>query len=309
MKILVVGAGGVGGYFGARLAQSGNEVFFAVRGRHAAAMRERGLRVLTAPHEILVARPAIHEDPKRTGPCDVVLLCTKMYSLDEAIEVARPVLHPTTAVITLQNGVEGPGRVAEILGADHAVGGVARIFAHIAEPGVIAHESDFAQIFFGEMDRSRSRRLEDFLSVCEGAGVDAVLSEDIERHLWTKFIILTGTAGATAYYRMTTGEILGDPERRAFFEALVRETGALARAKGVALSGGLEDELIAGVAAMPKTLKASMATDLEQGNRLELPWLNGAVVRLSQAAGVPTPTHAEVVRALEPFVEGRAAAP
>jgi 2-dehydropantoate 2-reductase len=305
MKILVVGAGGVGGYFGARLAATGGEVYFAVRGRHATAMRESGLRVLTEPDEITIARPSVHEDPETTGPCDVVLLCTKMYSLDESIEIARPVLHATTAVITLQNGVEAPGRVAAALGPAHAVGGVARIFAHIAEPGVIAHNSAFAQIIFGELDGTRSRRLEDFLAVCKGAGVDATLSENVLRDLWTKFIILTGNAGANAYFRATVGEIVGDPERRAFLEALVRETGALARAKGIALRPGVEDELIAVVAAMPGHLKASMALDLEQGNRLELPWLNGAVVRLGQACGVPTPRHAEVERALSPFVEGR----
>ena len=305
MKILVVGAGGVGGYFGARLSAAGGEVYFAVRGRHAAAMRESGLRVLTAPDEITIARPSVHEDPETTGPCDVVLLCTKMYSLDEAIEIARPVLHAATAVITLQNGVEAPDRVAEALGPAHAVGGVARIFAHIAAPGVIAHNSTFAQIIFGELDGTRSPRLEDFLAVCKGAGVDATLSENILRDIWTKFIILTGNAGANAYFRATVGEIVGDPERRAFLEALMRETGALARAKGVALRPGVEDELIAAVAAMPGHLKASMALDLEQGNRLELPWLNGAVVRLGRTCGVPTPKHAEVERALSPFVEGR----
>jgi 2-dehydropantoate 2-reductase len=228
-----------------------------------------------------------------------------MYSLDEAIEIARPVLHATTAVITLQNGVEAPDRVAEALGPAHAVGGVARIFAHIAAPGVIAHNSAFAQIIFGELNGTRSPRLEEFLGICEGAGVDAILSENILRDIWTKFIILTGNAGANAYFRATVGEIVGDPERRAFLEALMRETGALARAKGVALRPGVEDELIAAVAAMPGHLKASMALDLEQGNRLELPWLNGAVVRLGRTCGVPAPNHAEVERALSPFVEGR----
>ena len=304
MKILVVGAGGIGGYFGGRLAAAGNEVAFAVRGRQKAALETNGLRVLSPLGDLYIPEPVLYDEARVSEPYDVVLLCTKMWGLEETLESLRPALAADTAVVPLQNGVDAEGIVAHTLGANHAVGGVAQISAHIEAPGVIAHHGRMARIAFGELSGGERARLQGFLAACEVAGLDAKLSGDITKDIWAKFVILTPLAGATAFYRKGIGEILATSEGRALHRSLMHETAQVARAKGVALREDLEEKLLATTEAMPGDTKASMAIDLERGNRLELPWLNGAVSRLGGEVGVATPGHDKVVEALEPYQMG-----
>lgn len=304
MKILVVGAGGVGGYFGARLAADGNEVVFAARGAHRAAMEQGGLRVLSAHGDLHIEKPALMDDPADLGLCDCVLIATKIWDLAEAAKAIRPALAHDTAVVPLQNGVAAEDIVAETLGPAHTVGGVAQIGAEIAEPGVIRHTGTLARLVVGELDGSKSWRLDALTGAFEGAGIDHKYSTDIQRDIWTKFVLLTAFAGVTAFYREPIGDAVSCEDGAALHAALLRESAAVGRAKGVALSDSLADRLIAGVRDFPAEMKSSMLTDLERGKRLELDWLNGTVVRLGRELGIETPAHARVVEALQPFAAG-----
>jgi 2-dehydropantoate 2-reductase len=306
MKFLVVGAGGIGGYFGARLAADGNDVTFQVRGRQAAAMAAEGLKVLSPLGDVHIEAPQLLSETPNPGHFDAVLLCTKLWGLAAAAEELRPLLAHDSLVAPLQNGVEAEEIVAGVLGREHVIGAVAQIAAQIEEPGVIRHRGKMARFAFGELDGSRSWRLDALEAACSSAGIDVRLSDKIEKNIWQKFILLTALAGATAYRRQTLGEVLADPAGRAFHAALVGETAAVAQAKGAPVSEDIAAKVVAAMDHFPADAKSSMLVDLELGNRLELHWLNGAVVRLGQALGVETPHHAEVVAALTPYAEGKA---
>jgi 2-dehydropantoate 2-reductase len=306
MKIAVMGAGGVGGYFGARLAQSGADVTFIARGAHGAAIREKGLKLFSPKGDILVQPAKAVSDPAGIGPVDVVMFCVKLWDIESAAEACKLLLGPDTAVICFQNGVDAEERVAAVLGAQHAVGGVAAIAALIESPGVIRHTGTMAWLKFGEMDGRASPRLEGFNAACEKAGFDASVSTDIVGDIWRKFAFLAPMAGATAATRMPIGPILADPDTRRLFADLIAETVAVGRARGARLEDGIEDKQLAFAEGLPGEMKASMLGDLERGNRLELPWLTGAVVRLGRELGVPTPVSTFVHTVLKLHADGRA---
>ena len=304
MRYLIVGAGGIGGYFGARLAADGNDVTFQVRGRQAAAMAERGLTLLSPLGDVTIEKPQLLSALDFPGHFDAVLLCTKLWDLEAAAETIKPLLAHDSFVATLQNGVEGEDIVAAVVGRRHVVGGVAEISAHIEEPGVIRHHGELARLAFGELDGTRSWRLEALEAALSAAGVNVRLSNDIAIAIWQKFVLLSSFAGVTAYRRQSVGEVFSDPVSKALYADLVREAEAVARAKGVALPADAAEKAIAVLDRFPPGVKSSMLVDLEQGNRLELPWLSGAVARLGAEFGVATPRHAEVTAALAPFVDG-----
>ncbi len=297
MKIAVMGAGGVGGYFGARLAQSGADVTFIARGAHGAAIRENGLRVFSPNGDVLVQPARATDAPARLGPVDVVMFCVKLWDVESAAEDCRPLLGPETAVISFQNGVDAEERVAAILGLQHAVGGVAAIAALIEAPGVVRHTGTMASLKYGELDGRPSPRIEAFHEACREAGFETSISQDINADIWRKFAFLAPMAGATAAMRMPIGPILADPDTRRLFADLIAETVAVGRARGARLEDGLEAKQLAFAEGLPAEMKASMLGDLERGNRLELPWLTGAVVRLGRELGVSTPV-SEVVHTI-----------
>ena len=305
MKIAVMGAGGIGGYFGAKLALSGADVTFIARGAHGAAIRGNGLKVFSPNGDMLVQPVQATDDPARLGPVDVVMFCVKLWDVEAAAETCTPLIGPETAVICVQNGVDAEERVAAILGAEHAVGGVAAIAALIEEPGVIRHTGTMAWLKFGELDGRESPRLEAFHEACAKAGIEASISPDITADIWRKFAFLAPMAGATAAMRMPIGPILGDPDTRQMFADLIDETVAVGRARGARLEDGLEAKQLAFAEGLPGEMKASMLGDLERGNRLELPWLTGAVVRLGRELGVPTPVSATVQTILKLHAAGR----
>ncbi len=307
MKFAVMGAGGVGGYFGARLAAAGHPVVFIARGAHMAAMRAQGLSVYSPLGDLHIEAPQVTNDPAEAGPCDIVLFCVKLWDVAAAAEAIRPLVSGDGCAVPFQNGVSAVDTLAQRLGRARVMGGVAQISAGIEAPGVIRHYGDFARLVFGELDGAASRRQEALLAACRGAGIEARASEAIEIDIWQKFVFLAPMAGATAFYRAPIGEILGESERRARFEAMVRETAAVGRAKGIALAEETEARLLAFAEGLPPDMKASMCHDLERGNRLELDWLNGEVVRLGRALGVATPENAAVTEALQPYAMGRGA--
>ena len=303
MRIAIIGAGGVGGYFGARLQAAGSDVAFVARGAHLAALRERGLRVESPKGDLHLARVEATDNPETVGVVDAVLLTVKMYDLDDASRMLAPLIGRHTAVVTLQNGVEAIDIVAGHVGREHVAGGVAYIAAVIAEPGVIRHTS-LDSLIFGELDRRRSERLVALEQACLRAGFGASISDDIDIDLWSKFSRLSVFSGMTAVTRSTMGVLRSDPELLAMLVAACKETIAVGRARGVDLPDRLMDEILQMVHTLPHHAKASMLEDLERGRRLELPWLSGAVVRLGASVGVPTPIHAFIATVLKPHVNG-----
>jgi 2-dehydropantoate 2-reductase len=304
MRIAVVGAGGVGGGFGAALARAGADVVFIARGAHLAAMKKKGLRVEGGRGETHLVPARATDDPKTVGPVDLVLFCVKLWDVESAGEQIRPLVGPDTGIIPLQNGIDAPERLIPILGAKAVMGGVAQISASIVEPGVVRQVGTFMRLIFGELDGSRSKRAEAFLALCKKAGFDANLSDQILVELWMKFILLATNASVTALTRQPIGRLRDDPDMRPQFIAAYREVIDVGRARGVKLPADALDKMLTFNANAPATMKASMALDLERGNRIELPWLGGKVVELGRQAGVPTPTHALMYAALKPYVMG-----
>ena len=312
MRFVIVGTGGVGGYFGARLAAAGNDVAFIARGAQGEAMARRGLTVRSALGGLHIAEPAVFADPAEAGPCDYLLICVKMQDLAPLAESLRPLIAQDTAhhtahqpaVVPLQNGVEAEDMLCGSLGPRFVMGGVAYIFAHIAEPGVIQHVGEIARLAFGELDGQGTTRQEALLAACTAAGIGAEATGRIDHRIWRKFALLAPLAGATCLGRCPVGGVRDDPALKAKLEAMVGEAVALGRARGVALPEDLEARTLKAVGQLDAAMKTSMLNDLEAGKPLELEWLNGAVVRLGAESGLDTPANAEVVAALRPFAAG-----
>src|SRR5450759_4285454 len=304
MRIAVVGAGGVGGGFGMALAKAGADVTFIARGARLAAMKNHGLRVQGGRGETHLVPTQATDDPASIGKVDVVLFCVKLWDVESADQHIKPLIGPDTAVIPLQNGIDAAERLVPILGSNAVMGGVAQISASIVGPGVIQQVGTFMRMIFGEFDGKRSKRGEDFLALCLQAGFDATLSEQILTELWMKFILLASNAGIMALARQPIGKLRDDPDLRPIFLAAWREAIEVGRARGVALPADALDRILDFTTHAPPAMKASMALDLERGNRLELPWLGGKVVELGRQLGVPTPTHSMMYAMLKPYIMG-----
>ena len=304
VRIAIVGSGGVGGYFGGRLAAAGADVTFLARGAHLEAMRARGLRIDSPKGNIHLPRVKAESDPAASGPVDIVFFAVKLYDTEGALAMLPPLVGPNTVVIGFQNGVETIGTLTRAVGPTHTAGGVSYVSAVIAEPGVIRHTA-MDHLIFGKPDGSRSPQLEALLETCRPAGFQATLSQDITVDIWTKFVRLSVFSGMTAVTRGPIGVIVNDPELLEMLKAAVRETLAVAHAKGVAVSNAIDDDVADAYRALPPQAKASMLEDLERGRRIELPWLSGAVVRLGREVGVATPTHSFINAVLKPYVNGR----
>ena len=305
MRIAVMAAGAVGGYFGARLAAAGHDVFFIARGAHLAAIRKDGLIVNSVNGDLHLKNVNATDNPADVGPVDIVLFAVKLWDTEKGAEAARPLLGPDTRVVTLQNGVDSYERVAPIVGAARAIAGVTYVVTVIERPGVIKQASQFQSIICGTSDGRADAPLAAFVAAAKAAGIPITLSDNIERDRWHKFIFLSATSGATAITRQTMGPILADADMRALFRAIMAETLAVGRAKGVALEEAFVDERMAFADKnVPAGMKASMANDLDRGNRLELDWLAGHVSRLGKELKVPTPVNDTVYAALKPYRMG-----
>ena len=304
MRIAVIGAGGVGGGFGAAIAKAGGDVSFVARGAHLAAMREHGLRVEGDRGETLIRPVQATDDPASIGPVDIVLFCVKLWDIESAGEQIKPLIGPGTGVIPLQNGIDAGDRLIPILGSDHVMAGTVAISATIAKPGVIRQTGTFMSMAFGERDGRASPRAEAFLALCRNAGFNVMLSDKIAVPIWQKFILLTAMSGGTAIARLPIGKLRDDPDVFSLFESVMRETVAVGRAEGVPLPADVVEKQTATIRGLPPGGVASMAVDLSRGNRLELPWLAGKVVELGRKHGIPTPANAAIFAALKPYANG-----
>jgi 2-dehydropantoate 2-reductase len=267
-------------------------------------MKSKGLKVETPRGDAHLVPTQATDDPASVGPVDIVLFCVKLWDVESAGQHIKPLIGPKTAVIPLQNGIDAPERLVPILGKQAVMGGVAQISASIAAPGVIRQVGTFMRMLFGELDGSRSERGEALLALCQKAGFDAVLSDQIVTELWIKFILLATNASVMAMARQPIGKLRDDPDMRPQFVAAYNEVIAVGKARGVKLPTDALDRMLAFNASAPATMKPSMALDLERGNRIELPWLGGKVVELGRQLGVPTPTHSFMYAALKPYVMG-----
>jgi 2-dehydropantoate 2-reductase len=305
MRIAVMAAGAVGGYFGARLADAGHDVTFIARGAHLDAIRKDGLKVESPLGNLHLKDAKATDDPNSVGPVDIVLFAVKLWDTEKAGEQARPLVGPNTRLITLQNGIDAAERLAPILGADRVAGGSAYIATVISAPGVVSHTSKFAQMRFGRLDGKPDAVLDAFAEAAKKAGIDAMLVDDIQRERWQKFVFLVGMSAATASTRLPIGRVLEDPDTKAMFRDVIQEVVAVGRAKGVKLPEDFVEDRMKFATAVPYGMKASMLHDLERGNRLELDWLSGKVVELGRELGVKTPANEAVYRVLKLHRMGR----
>jgi 2-dehydropantoate 2-reductase len=300
MRIAAYGAGGVGGYFGGRLAQAGAEVHFIARGAHLQALREHGLRVRSVKGDFEVQAPAT-DDPAEIGPCDFVLFCVKTFDTDAAAARLGPLVGEGTAVVSLQNGVENEDKLAQAVGDDHVMGGAAFIFAQIAGPGMIAHTGGPTSITFGEFDGRASERARRLLACCEQAGFGAELSASIKTVLWAKLAFICAQAGLTAAVRLPIGEIRAAPAAWAAFGRLVAEVCAVAEADGHPVSQAAQERALALAQAAEPGSFSSLHDDLVAGRRIELEALHGFVVRRAAQHGLAVPTSQAVYAILQPW--------
>src|ERR1700733_2548106 len=289
MRIAVMAAGALGGYFGARLVQGGHEVAFVARGRQLEALRAHGLRVDSPLGDVHLPDIEVTDDPAGIGPVDLVLFTVKLWDTQEAAEAIKPLLRKETAVLSFQNSVVKDDILRQALGAEHIIGGVCYIAATIAEPGVIRHSGTLAKLVFGEYDGSASPRVRQFRDACTDAGIDAEISDRIEQAIWEKYVFLVGVSGTTSLARSAIGPIRRHPRSRAFLHDGMEEVVQVARAQGVLVPAGYADERLAFAAQLPPSMTSSMYHDLEHGNRLEVDWLSGDVVQRGTRLGVATP--------------------
>jgi len=309
MKIAMMGSGGVGGFFGGRLAHAGYDVSFIARGAHLAAMRERGLTIENEPQgDIRVPKVRVTDDPATLGPVDLVVLSVKLWDTESAARQIRPLVGPKTGVLSLQNGVIKDDILRRELGDSPVMGGVGYVAATLSRPGVIHQTGTMQRIVLGEYDGRSSERARFLHEALRKAGVNAELAADVRRAIWEKFVFLVALSAATTTMRTTIGPIRENPRARAFLLQIMREAVAVGRAHGVALPEDYAESRLAFADGLPADMTSSMHHDLERGSRLELEWLSGGVVQLGRAAGVPTPANGAVCDILALYAPGRKSA-
>lgn len=296
----MMGSGGVGGYFGGRMAAAGSDVTFIARGRHLEAIQQYGLKIDSRDRgDALICPASATDDPAAVGPVDYVIVGVKLWDTAAVGEAILPMLGPETTVLSLQNGIECDEILAKKVGGERLIGGVAFIASSIGEPGVIKHIGTMQRVVIGEPGGGVSPRVGALHEAMLAGGITVEVSEDIDRTIWEKFVFLVGLSATTTLMRTTIGPIREDPDRRELLHNVFRETVAVAHAKGIDLPPDFADTRLDFTDGLPTDMTSSMHHDLEAGNPLELAWLSGAVVRLGRQFGIPTPVNQAVFAALK----------
>ena len=303
MRIAIFGSGGVGGYYGGRLAQSGQSVAFIARGEHRAAIAAHGLQVESPDGDFIINPANVFEDPAQIGPVDIVIVATKTWDIPAIARHMRPLLGKKTCVLPLENGVDSGERLAAVVGPDRVLGGLCRISSFILRPGVIRHVGGRASIMFGEMDNRPSERvlalLDTFAAIPQ---VKAEVPIDIQVAMWEKFVFISAVSCVGSVTRQPIGGMRSVPETRMLLLSALQETAAVGRARGVSLPEGLAERiLLNNIDALDPTTIPSMERDVLDGRPTELESMSGAVLRMGEEAGIPTPTHAFLYAALKPL--------
>jgi len=302
----MMGSGGVGGFFGGRLARAGYDVSFIARGSHLAAMRERGLVIESeAQGDIRLPKVRVTDDPASLGIADLVIVSVKLWDTESAAKQIRPLVGPNTGVLSLQNGVIKDEILRRHFGDSVVMGGVAYVASTVARPGVIHQTGPMQRVVLGEYDGRKSARAAFLHEALARSGVNAELSGDVRRAIWEKYVFLVGLSATTTTMRTTIGPIRENLQTRAFLLDIIREAVAVGRAHGVHLPEDYADGRLAFADGLPFDMTSSMHHDLERGNRLEVEWLSGGVVKLGRDAGVPTPANRAVCDILALYAAGK----
>lgn len=295
------GTGGVGGYFGGRLAQAGESVVFVARGAHLEALRRDGLRVESAAGDFVVQPAEATDDPASLGTADVVLVCVKAWQVPEIAPALLPILRPDSFVVPLENGVEAADQVAAVVGPHRVLGGLCRIWSYVERPGLIRHAGAAPHIEFGELDGRKSERVAALRALFEKAGgLSVEVPDDITVALWEKFLFIAPVSGVAAVTRVPIGAFRGVPETRAMLEAAMREVFDLARARGIAMRDDTVARTLSYVDSMPIDATPSMQRDIIDGRPSELEYQTGTIVRFGRESRVPVPVNECLYRSLLP---------
>ena len=305
MRIAIIGTGGVGGYFGARLSEAGENVTFVARGQNLNAMKRSGLKVFSSLGNAHLRKVQCTDNTADIGPVDIVIITVKLWATADAIQAAESLLSDKTGIISFQNGIIAEQQIQAAYPEGHAMGGVANIAALIEEPGVIRHNGNMASLIFGELDNKPSERVEDLLSSCQAAGIDAAIPVDINRAIWEKYIRLVTMSAMTTLCRMPIGPIREDVDTRYLLTQILSEIIEIAKAKNIQFDDTVINDQLSIIDGYPPSMVASMCGDLRRGHRLELPWFSGTISDLGKELNIPTPTNSFVYSALKLFENGR----
>jgi 2-dehydropantoate 2-reductase len=301
MKIAVMGTGGVGGYYGAMLAKQGHDVTFVARGAHLKAIQENGLQVKSIFGDFHLKPAKATDNPAQIGPVNLILICTKTYDTDDAVQKIKPIVGKETTVLSLQNGVDAIERIGKVVGVDHVVAGATWISSAVEAPGVVKHVSDFRRVVIGELNGQRTPRVEAIFDAFKETGITVELSENILKVLWTKFVFISSASSFGSLTRLPMAEFRSVPETRTLIKALMREVEAVARAQGVALDANVVEQALGFMDNAAPHIKASMQLDVESGHRTEIDSMVGIIGRKGREYGVPTPAADMIYATLLPI--------
>lgn len=301
MKILVMGTGGVGGYYGGLLALQGNEVTFISRGAHLYAIRHEGLKVKSVHGDFTVFPANATEDPDKVEPVDLILFCVKTYNTDEAAEAIKSAVGAQTVVLSLQNGIDAAERIGKVVGPEHVIGGATWLSSAVEAPGVIRQISQFRRIVFGELAGGRSERIQSIYEVLNQTGITVEISENIQKILWTKLVFIAAVSSIGSLTRLPMGDYRAIPETRSLLSSIMQEVESLARTVGVSLDGDVVQQWLEFIDSSAPHIKPSMQLDVEAGHRTELESMIGVIGRKGRELGVPTPVADFVYGSLLPI--------
>lgn len=304
MRVAIMGAGGIGGVLGARLQSAGNEVHFIARGAHLDAMRNDGLRLTSDHGDVHHSTVNAVDNASAVGPCDVVVFAVKMPDAPAAAQAIKPLVGADTLVVPYLNGVEATSILSEALDPQSVAGGIAYVSAVIDRPGVVRQTGTIQRFVHGELDGRKSDRILAWHNALDAVGIESVVTEQIDREIWQKFVLLSSFSGLTAMTRRAIGEVRTHPDVRNMLTSAIGEAVSVANANGIRFSDDIAERTTALIDSMPASMKSSMQEDLERGKPLELQWLSGAVVRLGAAKGVDTPIHRSICNALILHADG-----
>jgi 2-dehydropantoate 2-reductase len=301
MKILIMGTGGVGGYYGGLLAQQGNDVTFIARGAHLSALRTEGLKVRSVHGDFDLPSVNATDDPANVGPVDLILFCVKTYNTDEAAKALGSAVGPQTAVMSLQNGIDAAERIGKVIGEEHVIGGVTWLSSAVEAPGIILQISQFRRIVLGELNGRLSERIQSIYEVLKNTGITVEIAENIWKVLWTKLVFISAVSGVGSLTRLPMGDYRSIPETRSLLTRIMQEVESLARAQGVDLDENVVQNWLDFIDNAAPTIKPSMQLDVEMGHRTEIESMIGVVGRKGRELGVPTPVSDFVYASLLPI--------
>ena len=300
MKILIMGTGGVGGYYGGLLAQQGNEVTFISRGAHLYAIQDEGLKVKSVHGDFTVFPASAVEDPAKVEPVDLILFCVKTYNTDEAAQAIRSAVGPQTLVLSLQNGIDAAERIGKVIGLEHVLGGATWLSSAVEAPGVIKQVSQFRQIIFGEPGAGQSERTRSIYEVLSQTGITVEISDNIQKVLWTKFVFIAAVSSVGSLARLPMGDYRSIPETRGLLSRIMQEVEALAQAQNIKLDNDVVAKSMEFIDNSGPHIKPSMQLDVESGRRTELESMIGVIGRKGRELGIPTPVSDFVYASLLP---------